>query len=113
MNNKLRILLCITVLSVLPLIAGDAETKSLSVEQRLREMDLSLTIRQYERLRMEAFETRLKLELLDTEEDMTETVRKKRAELLDKRYEILHRRASELRDTAIMLGDQIAAAKSQ
>ena len=112
MKNKLSILVCITALSVLPLIAGDAEAKSPSVEQRLRETDLSLAIRQYERVKMEAFETRLKLDLLDTDEDMTEAVRKKRAELLTQRHDILQMRANELRETALKLGGQIALAKA-
>jgi hypothetical protein len=61
---------------------------------------------------MEAFETRLKLDLLDTDEDITETVRKKRAELLTQRHDILQMRADELRDTALKLGGQIALAKA-
>jgi hypothetical protein len=113
MKTKLHILVCITALSVLPLLAGDSETKSVSVEQRFRETDLSLAIRQYERVKMEAFETRLKLDLLDTDEEMTETARKKRAELLTKRYEILQQRADELRSVALKLGEEITVAKAR
>jgi hypothetical protein len=113
MKHKLHILVCITALSVLPLLAGDSDTKSLSVEQRLRETDLSLAIRQYERVKMEAFETRLKLDLLDTDEEMSEAVRKKRTDLLAKRHAILEQRADELRATAHKLGDEIGVAKAK
>ena len=113
MKTKLHLLVCITALSVLPLLAGDSEIKSVSVEQRFRETDLSLAIRQYERLKTEAFETRLKLDLLGTDEEMTEASRKKRAELLTKRYEILQERAEELRLVALRLGEEITTAKAR
>jgi len=113
MKTRLHILVCITALSVLPLLAGDSESKSVTVEQRLRETDLSLAIRQYERVKMEAFETRLKLDLLDTDEEMTENVRKKRAELLAKRHDILQQRADELRSVALKLGEGTTIAKAR
>lgn len=113
MRNKLHILVCIAALCVLPLLAGDGETKSLSVEQRLRETDLSLALRQYERVKMESFETRLKLDLLGTDDDITETVRIKRAELLERRSNMLEQRAADLRNTALKLGDAVAVAKAK
>jgi hypothetical protein len=113
MKNKLHVLVCIATLCVLPLLAGDGETKSLSVEQRLRETDLSLALRQYERVKMESFETRLKLDLLSTDDDITETVRIKRAELLERRRNILEQRAADLRNTALKLGDAVAVAKAK
>jgi len=96
MKAKLHIPVCITALSVLPLLAGNGETTSVPVQQRLLETDLSLAIRQYERVQMEAFETRLKLDLLDADEGMTDTDRKKRAELLAKRHLVLEKRVSRL-----------------
>jgi len=113
MKNKLYVLVCITALSVLPLVAGDGEAKSVSVEQRLREMDLSLALRQYERVKMEAFETDLKLTLLPTDEDLTESVRKKRTELLQKRLDILQQRAEQLRAMVMATGERDAVANAK
>src|SRR5262245_21430498 len=73
MKNTFRILVCITALTALPLLAGDNQSSPSDVEQRLRETDLSLAIRQYERVKMEAFETRLQLDLLSTEEGLSES----------------------------------------
>src|SRR5262249_24176539 len=103
MKSKLYILICVTALSVLPLLAGDGEIKSVSVEQRLRETDLSLSLRQYERVKMEAFESILKLDLLETDEAMSETAKKKRRDLLTRRLDILTQRADQLRSTALQL----------
>jgi hypothetical protein len=112
MKNKLHVFLCIIALSVLPIWAGD-DSKIVGVERRLREIDLSLSLRQYERVKMEMFEIILKLELLSTEEEMSEAVRKKRAELLGKRYEILGRRADELRASALQLEHEITVGKAK
>jgi len=113
MKNKLLILVCITALWALPLVAGDSQIKSSDVDQRLRETDLSLALRQYERVKMEAFETRLKLDLLDTEEGMTEVARKTRSELLRKRYETLIRSADELRELALNIEGKIKVAQAK
>jgi hypothetical protein len=53
---------------------------------------------------MEVFEAKLKLDLLDTEEQMTQEERAKKAESLEKRVMILRQRAEELRNTALKLG---------
>src|SRR6185369_7759992 len=100
MKNKLRIVVCIMAVSVLSLWAADNENKSVSVEQRLREIDLSLTLRQYERVQMEAFETKFKLNLLETETEMTKSERDKKEALLNKKAEILWKLADELREKA-------------
>ena len=113
MKNKLHILVCITALSVLPLWAGDSKSKTVSVEQRFRETDLSLALRQYERMQMEAFEARLKIDLLETEDKMTQSEREKTAELLAKRVAILKKRAAEFRDTAYKLEAEIDVAKAK
>ena len=113
MKNMLRILVCLTVLTVLPVFAGECQSHSCDVDQRLRETDLSLALRQYERVKMEAFETRLKLDLLDTEEGMTEVARKTRTELLRKRFETLIRNADELRELALNLEGKIKVAQTK
>lgn len=113
MKNTLRILVCITALTALPLLAGDSQASSSDVEQRLREADVSLAIRQYERVKMEAFETRLQLDLLSTEEGLSESVRKTRTELLRKRYEILIHNADELRQLALNIEGKMKVAQAK
>jgi len=113
MKNKLRIVVCIMAVSVLPLWAADNENKSVSVEQRFREIDLSLTLRQYERVQMEAFETRFKLDLLETETEMTKSERDKKEALLQKKADILLRLAHELREKAKMLESQSSVATAK
>ena len=113
MKSKLHILVCITALCALPLMAGDSEAKALTAHQRLVETDFSLALRQYEHVKMLAFETDLQLALMGTEEDMTETTRKKRAELLEKRSRIPQERAVQLREAVLLLGDQIADGKAK
>jgi len=111
MKTKLPLLACIAVLSTLPLWAADGDGKRNPIEQRLREIDLSLTLRQYERVKMEVFETRLKMDLLDTEEELTEPARRKRRELLTARQEILLHRAAELRAVARDFAEDMPVAK--
>jgi hypothetical protein len=113
MKSKLHLLVCITALCALPLMAGDAETKSVNAHQRLLETDFSLALQQYEHVKMAAFEADLQLALLGTEEDIPETARKKRAELLETRSKILQERAAVLRETVLQLGDQIAVDKAK
>src|SRR5258705_1659466 len=108
MKNKLRIVVCIMVLSVLPLWAADNENKSVSVEQRFREIDLSLALRQYERVQMEAFEAKLERDLLDTETEMTKSERDKKVALLEKKVRILQFCAEVLREKAQELETQIS-----
>jgi len=66
-----------------------------------------------ERVKMEAFETRLKLDLLDTEEGLSEVARKSRAELLRRRYETLIRSADELRELALNIEGKIKVAQAK
>ena len=113
MKAKLRVIICIIALSVIPLWAGDGESKTVSVEQRFRETDLSLALRQYERVQMEAFEARLNLDLLDTEGEITPSERDKKVKLLEKRVAILEQRAGDIRATAYRLAEQIAVAKAK
>ena len=110
MKATLHTLLCMTAVTVLPLLAGNGEPTSVPVEQRLLETDLSLAIRQYEHVQMEAFETRLKLDLLDTDEPMTDADRKRQAALLETRHLILQKRADELRAVTLKLALEITAA---
>ncbi len=113
MKSRLLILLCVATFSIFPLWAADSEATSASIEQRLRETDLAIALRQYERVRMEAFEARLQLDLLDSQAEMSQDERKKRWVLLDKRDAILRERAQEIRQSILKLGDEMAVAKTK
>lgn len=103
------------MLLIAPAFAGDAEngSRAFKIEQALRETDLSLTLKQYERVKMEAFEVHLKLLCLGTEEEMTDAAREKRSKLLRQRLEILETRAAELRDAVRKLGEAMTPAKAR
>src|SRR4029450_2687350 len=101
MKSQLNTALCIAAFTMSAFCAADTENKSPDAEQRLREMDFSVTLHQYERVQMEVFEAKLKLDLLDAEEQMTQEERAKKAESLEKRVMILRQRAEELRNTAL------------
>jgi hypothetical protein len=113
MKKKLYLFLCITALSVLPLWADDASKpdapKTLTVEQRLREIDLSVTLREYERVKTELAETDLKRLLLQADGDLTEADLKKQAEVLMRRRDTLDMCAVELREEAKSLGNESTA----
>jgi hypothetical protein len=116
MKNKLNVLLCIMALSALPLRAGE-DLKPATVEQRLREVDLSLMLQQYERLQMNLFEARLQLDLLDTVSDLSDTARKKQSDLLQKKCDILVQHVDETRlrlhQLAALRGEETAVAKAK
>ena len=105
MKNKLHVLLCIAAISVATLRAADGENKSGNAEQRLRETDLALTLHQYERVQMEAFEARLQIDLLDTEGQTARDERKTKIESLERRIAIFQKRAEQLRIRALELGE--------
>jgi hypothetical protein len=105
MKNRILILVCMVAWSVLSLRAADTDRKPVSADERLRETDLALTLQQYERVRMEAFDARLKLDLLETEGQMTPEDREKKIVSLEKKIMILRQRADELRAQAIKLGE--------
>ena len=106
MKNTCYILLCLGAFSISTLCGADSPAKSASVEERLRETDLALTLHHYERVQMEAFEVKLKIDLLETDGEKTPEKRRKEAELLNKRASILSERVQELRLTALKLGEE-------
>lgn len=104
MKNSLLVLVCVVACSASNLCAADEEGKTVSVGARLRETDLALALHQYERVRMEAFDARLKL--LETEGQISPEEREKKVVSLEKRIAILGQRAEELRAHAIRLGEE-------
>ena len=110
MKIRLSLLFCVAALSLPSLRANDQERFSPSAEQRLQEMDLSLALRQYERVQMELFETSLKLDLLPVDGDATDKFRDQQSKSLQKRLQILQARADGLREAALKASTAMAAA---
>ena len=122
MKTSLYILLCISALSLSPLWAKDSDEKNISIKQRLKQVDLSLVIRQYEQVKMEEFKTELNILepnhlLNEMEFKSTVDVDTKEKELMKlhvKRLKALHNKkrrlkslANELRDKALSMGVEL------
>ncbi len=45
--------------------ADDAQPKTISIEQRLQQVNIDIALKQYERVRMEMFEIKLQLDIID------------------------------------------------
>ena len=73
----------------------------LNIEQRLNQIDSSLLLRQYEQLKMLAFEARMKLDLLDLEPHNDSKESKRRKELFTQREKKLETEAAKIRKKAI------------
>ena len=125
MKIPFNICFCVAALSFSPLCAGDSENKSISIEQRLAQTDLSIVLRQYEQVMMEVFSMKLKgLELVSLNREL-ELKRKagkadsdleKEQMLLDwklkglaDRQDDLEKLARELRHRALLMGSDLEA----
>ena len=114
MKTILLIVLSVSLLCSGPVRGADPENKTPTVEERLREADLNIALKQYERVRMEEFEASLKFDLLPTEaEGQSPETRKKRQEILERRMATLRFRGEALRKQILKLGNEAAVAKSK
>lgn len=95
------LLLFILPIQVLPLIGHQHQPMKLNIEQRLNQIDSSLLLRQYEQLKMHAFEARMKLDLLDLEPHNDSKESKRRKELFTQRAKKLETEAAKIRKKAI------------
>ena len=95
------LLLSILSIQVLPLIGHQHQPMKLNIEQRLNQIDSSLLLRQYEQLKMHAFEARMKLDLLDLEPHNDSKESKRRKELFTQREKKLETEAAKIRKKAI------------
>jgi beta-lactamase regulating signal transducer with metallopeptidase domain len=68
--------------------------------QRLRETDLAIALRQYEKVKMDAFEARLQRELMDSN-SLEPAERDKREDALERRLILLEKHAEELRKSIL------------
>ncbi|HRI14268.1 MAG TPA: hypothetical protein PLX89_14840 [Verrucomicrobiota bacterium] len=123
MKLKLLPAICLVALFAQPLVAGDAEPKATSVEVRLLEIDLSVLLRQYERLKTEIAEASFKFDLMVMEasvengkesgKEVNEEARGKELESRARRLDWFRTVADTLRLEALKLGEQLEQAKAK
>lgn len=97
------IFLSIVTIGTFPAVGHEHQPMHPNIEQRLNQIDSSLLLRQYEQLKMHAFETRMKLDLLDLEPHHDSKESKQKREWLSKRAKTLESQADEIRKKAIVM----------
>ncbi len=99
-------ILSIIIIGALPAVGHEHQPMHFNIEQRLNQIDSSLLLRQYEQLKMHAFEARMKLDLLELEPHHDSKESKQRKELMSKRAKTLESEAAKIRERAIKLAEQ-------
>ena len=108
MKHKLALVLIIAALSVVPLIADDvAAPKSSPVEQKLREIDPTIVLKQYEHVKTVLADIRMQREFLYAEEGMTDKERNAKEGVLARKHDVLTSLAHSYRDEAVALEKQM------
>lgn len=113
MKILLLLLLCIFSIQVLPLIGHQHQPMKLNIEHRLNQIDSSLLLRQYEQLKMHAFEARLKLDLLSLEPHQDSRESKQRKELFSQRAKKLEAEAAKIRNKVLEMAVQSGQDRSR
>lgn len=110
--KKLLSLIVLTALcSLLPARADECcQSSEATVQQRLRDIDLNIALKQYEQVRTEAAKAEVQLILIETETEAPEAERVKQARQLSKRIEILTAHADQLRARVADLSKAVAVA---
>jgi hypothetical protein len=103
---------CVALLCCSAPIAGDAccDTKSTSVEQRLRDIDLSIVLKQYEEIKVEEAKAQVTIILTETDAEGSDEERTKQLSLLKIRRDRLSEYAAELRRHALELAKPVSVA---
>jgi len=98
-----------TLSAFLPVAHGEPSQKRLSMEQRLRETDIAVTLKHYERVCSELMESRLKQDLISVEGSAKPDEREQQAKMLALRVDVLERYAKALREELLKAGRMSAA----
>ena len=88
---------------------AEPSQKRLSMEQRLRETDIAVTLKHYERVCSELMESRLKQDLIGIEGTGKPEERELQAKMLALRIDTLERYAKSLREELLKAGRMAAA----
>jgi hypothetical protein len=95
-----------------PCAQAEPSQKRLSMEQRLRETDIAVTLKHYERVCSELMESRLKQDLLAVEATGKPEEREQQAKTLALRIDLLEHYAKALREELLKAG-RVAAALAE
>jgi hypothetical protein len=87
-----------------PPAQAEPSQKRLSMEQRLRETDIAVTLKHYERVCSELMESRLKQDLISVEGSAKPEEREQQAKMLALRIDVLERYARALREELLKAG---------
>jgi len=110
MKSVLPISYLVLTLSVLlPSAHAEPSQKRLSMEQRLRETDIAVILKHYERVCSDLMESRLKQDLISVEGSAKPEEREQQAHLLALRIDVLERYAKALREELLKAGRMAAA----
>jgi len=103
MKTIFAVLACFTIL-LLPATAAGPNDKRLSMEQRLREADIAVALKHYERVCTELCEYRFRQELAAIDEGGKPAERELQLKILLQKIEVLERYAKNLREELLKAG---------
>jgi predicted RND superfamily exporter protein len=98
MKSLFAILAVVMALAASPVLAADKEKGYRSVEERLKQAELSVAIKQYKKVVLLQQETALQIALIETG---ASPVGEKEVKVLTKRLELLAKQADSLRQMAM------------
>jgi hypothetical protein len=112
MKKLLSFILLVSLCSLLPARADECcQNSEATVQQRLRDIDLNIALKQYEQIRTEVAKAELQLVLIQTEiETGTEASNAASAEQMKKRRDILAVRAEQIREHILELSKPVTVA---
>ncbi|MDA1277791.1 MAG: hypothetical protein O2960_27660 [Verrucomicrobia bacterium] len=100
MKDKIHLILCLAALTVQPLWAGDKEPTHFNIEEKIRAIDLSVTLRLYEKVRMEIMEIEFEVRVPKLNEILTKDQSEKKFTQMIDRMQSLEAYAHELKTKA-------------
>ena len=104
MKATFAAIVIIGILLVVPTRAAGPNDKRLSMEQRLREADVAVALKHYERVCTELCEHRLRLELAAADEGGKPGERENQLKILTQKIDILERYAKNLLEELLKVG---------
>ena len=104
MKTTLAIITLLSALFVSPIVAADNDKAAPSIEERLIQTELSVTLKQYEKVLLLVQEAKLQAALVSAGSEATN---EKESKALAVRTDVLLKEAADLRETAMKYDAQI------
>jgi hypothetical protein len=109
MKRTLALALCILAFSFSKALADEPDNAK-AIRQKIQHVDFEIALEHYKQVKMECLKTEMRLKLVDTEADLTETMRKEEHDRLTARTLVLRQMVDELRADLNVLGKKISVA---